>query len=390
MLLAVLLGGCQAAVTPMETASPTPTPARVKLPLARVERGNLSTRVSVSGVVEALPDHLVHVRPLAGGRIEEFLVVEGQQVGRGQLLARLNSEAAQHRLAAAERTQEGAVLGLGPLRAAVAAARADQQRVRAELDLAKANQAREEALFHDQVSAKKDLLAARSQVAVWQAQLRASQAALLKAEADLRSGQGQLAVHDEAIATARSEASFLEARAPISGVVTARSLNVGDFADPATPLLQIGDFSRVQLRLAVPVDLPIQLLRGQRLPVAGRSAQVLSVSPVANRTTNTYSVLLSLDNSDGRFHEGQNVEVALGASEHRGVLIVNSEALVPDPEEPAASMVCLVEDGRLKRVPVKVGVRSQQRVEVSGPLKAGQTVVARGGYGYPDGTLVEP
>jgi multidrug efflux pump subunit AcrA (membrane-fusion protein) len=118
--------------------------------------------------------------------------------------------------------------------------------------------------------------------------------------------------------------------------------------------------------------------------------KVLNVGDVVDAQTNTYPVLLSAANSAGGLREGQTVIVEVPLEKHPGVLVVPTTALVPDPEHAENLMVCQVADHKLKRVAVTVGIQTKGLAEIQGAIQAGSWVVAKGGYGLPDGTQVNP
>jgi multidrug efflux pump subunit AcrA (membrane-fusion protein) len=56
-------------------------------------------RFTAAGYVEPIPPFPIHVSPLVLGRIDEFTITEGQPVKTGQIIAKLNSQEFEKRLA---------------------------------------------------------------------------------------------------------------------------------------------------------------------------------------------------------------------------------------------------------------------------------------------------
>ena len=56
-------------------------------------------RFTAAGYVEPMPPFPIHVSPLVIGRIDEFTITEGQPVEAGQIIAKLNPEEFEKRLA---------------------------------------------------------------------------------------------------------------------------------------------------------------------------------------------------------------------------------------------------------------------------------------------------
>ena len=227
--------------------------------VASVSRGDLVDMLSATGVVEAAQ---TTVAPKVVGRIEAILVDEGEQVGRGQVLARLDATDLRAALAQteAERASAGADVArlatalaqekrASPARIAraqaveaAARARLDEVRAgprpqdirsareavvvaRAERDLAASDLARVRRLFDAGAVAEADLDAARARSEAAEARLRAAQERLDLLEEGARAEQ---------IAAAQAEweatqAALAEAQAAAGQVeVLAHSLEAAE------------------------------------------------------------------------------------------------------------------------------------------------------------------
>lgn len=236
-----------------KTASP------LAVEVASVSRGDLVDTLSATGVVEAAQ---TNVAPKVAGRIEAVLVEEGEQVGQGQVLARLEATGLRAALAQteAERASAGADVArlatalaqekrASPARIAraqaveaAARARLDEVRAgprpqdiqsareavtvaRAERDLAASDLARVRRLFDAGAVAEADLDAARARRQAAEARLRAAQERLDLLEEGAR-GEQIAAAQAEWEAT---QAALAEAQAAAGQVeVLAHSLEAAE------------------------------------------------------------------------------------------------------------------------------------------------------------------
>ncbi|MGA7936208.1 MAG: efflux RND transporter periplasmic adaptor subunit [Kovacikia sp.] len=363
-LLLVLLAGCQK-VSPAE--DPTPTPV-VRLPIVQVQRQNLSNIVTLTGTVNALPDHSVKVSPAVAGKLIAVLVVPGQRIYRGQLIARLDNRQVKDQIAQADAVLQGSI-------SAVAQAQTN-------LTLARNTLARVQMLYNEKIAPQKDLIAAQSQVATSQEQVRSAKAQVAQA----RASRAQVA----------TQLGFAELRSPISGVVARRLLNAGDTVDPVTPVLQVVDLETVVINASLPADssAPIRIQQSARVRSAAQPgvsfpATVTAISPVVDLQSNTLAVQMRCANRQGELKEGQSVTVQITTGMHRGALTVPKTALVPDPEKPGQRLVYRFRSGKISRVPVQTGIEEGGRIEITSGLSSGEEVAASGAYGLPDGTTVE-
>ena len=146
------------------------------------------------------------------GAVVALNVRTGDHVRAGQVLARLESQAA----------DQGVVASGAQARAAAA-----------QLEVARREVLRKRQLF------------ARNYI---------SQAALDQAEAVYRAARAQVSALSAQTGAARSQAGFFVLRAPFDGVVSARSAELGDMAMPGRPLMTLYDPTVLRVTAAVPAS----------------------------------------------------------------------------------------------------------------------------------------
>ena len=203
-------------------------PPPVTVSVQTVGRAPVRRTLLLAGRV--MPESQVQLVSKVAGRIEELAVDSGDEVRRGQAVARVDREL----LAAGRKQAEaGAEVAAAELRAADVAledARADWKRARELFDGGAINeQARDKAKAAlDAAGARRELAASR----VVQARAAADAARVSLEEAELRS--------------------------TIDGTVTRRYLDRGDFLNPGQPLLTVQDLRTVKVTAAVTqADLPL-------------------------------------------------------------------------------------------------------------------------------------
>jgi HlyD family secretion protein len=372
LCLIALLSGCHGTGILVETAHEEvkkEEKAAIKLPAIVATGRDVPRTISIPGVVSALPDHSVKVTPTIAGKLVSVLVVPGQRVSRGQVIAKLND---QH-----------VIEQLDQSKAAVEAAQANASQAKENLDYAKNNRDRQQHLYQAEVGAGKDLILAENQVQTAQAQLNAALAQIKSAKA----------AHDQI----ETERQYTSVHAPIAGVVSNRYLNVGDTADLNSPIVQLVDLQKVVVNAGLPADTTDRVHVGEHATISDIAhpdtvydGKLTVVSPEVDPQSNTIRVQLECLNTDGELREGQTVTVVITSRVDRGAILVPENALVPNPDNPEQEMIYVVADGKAKRLAVSRGTVVDHQVEITGGLKAGQVVLTSGAYGLPDGCLVEP
>ena len=191
-------------------------------------------------------------------------------------------------------------------------------------------------------------------------------------------------------------------KAPISGRTGQIMLRVGSLvraqADPA--LLTINELQPVLVRFTVPEQAFEEMRRrsglDQALPVnivpnVGDSSQKITgtltfIDNAVDRATGTVLLKARVPNADRSLWPGQFVSVGLELSVDQDAITVPSEAVVTTTN---GAFVYVVEEGKAKRVVVKVGRPAGTLVKLDSGLVGGEQVIIEGQNRLQDGAKVE-
>ena len=288
--------------------------------------------------------NVAQVTPLVVGPVIEVAVDDAQIVRKGDLLVRLDDTDARIALAQAEaqlaltmRQVRGLVATDGGLGAQIAARTADQARADAqvaaaqsELDKARLDLDRREALIGSGSVSGEELTFARNAWRSAQANLRAAQAASAQAAANRESASGtrdasramiagttpethpQVLSARAALDQARINLQRTVVRAPVDGVVARRQVQVGQRVQPGQVLMAVvpvasvhvdANFKEVQLAHVRPgqrVELTSDLygkdvtFTGRVVGLGGGTGSAFAVVPAQNATGNWIKVVQRL------------------------------------------------------------------------------------------------
>lgn len=197
------------------------------------------------------------------GKLAEVLVDEGDTVREGQIVARLIDDEYRARVVQA---RAGVALREAELERTLNGARGQERRealaqvreAAAQLEQARADLARREPLARQGHVSSEALDRARNEVAAAEARLRARQerAALIDARArseDIDAARAQLALAKGQLAEAEAFLEKTRVRSPIDGTVLHRFKRTGEGVSdqPPTPIVKVGDLSRLRVRVDV-------------------------------------------------------------------------------------------------------------------------------------------
>jgi membrane fusion protein, multidrug efflux system len=189
------------------------------------------------------------------------------------------------------------------------------------------------------------------------------------------------------IAAQRARIDALVLRAPLDGMVLRRDGEVGEIVGPTDVLFWVGPPTPMQVvaevneeeinRIAVGQK---ALLRSEAFPGQVLRASVSQITPKGDPTRKTFRVYLLLP-ADTRLRIGMSVEANIIFREKQAAIVVPAEAVAGDA-------VQVVNNGRLQRVPVAVGVRGSRNVEIIGDITRGMAVLSPARPDLADGTPV--
>lgn len=322
-----------------------PRATSVEAAVARLD--TLSVNVEAVGSLEA--QARVEVKPEVAGRVTDILFEEGEEVEDGEVLLRL-----------------------------------DQNKLRAELQAARAAVTRAEAEFDNlrrQVERNDSLLAqgAISQQAYddLQTQFASSRAGLEEARANR--------------ALSREDLEDATIRAPFDGRVGAREIDLGDFVSVGAPLFTVVDDDPLEIQFSVPERHLGRLHAGSPVEVTVQSmpgrtfrGEVDFVSPYVEPASRSVALKARIPNPAAELTAGQFANVLL-EMERRPAVVVPEAAILA---RQAGRFVFVAEDGQASLREVETGLRREGMVELRSGVAEGDTVIVAGYQRLSDGSAV--
>jgi multidrug efflux system membrane fusion protein len=338
--LSLLSAGCQQGSAPQGFERP-PAPVTVASAIAR------GVPVYIDAIGKCAPVEVVTIQPQVSGRITAIHFVDGSELKKGQPLFTIDPR---------------------PFEAELAAAEATLAQRRAALDLARIEFARIADLIESRAIARQDYDAKKNAIAVGEAQVQQSEAAIQAARLNLEY---------------TSIASPIDGRAgerlvDVGNVVSANdtSLLVIQRLDPIYAEFTIteSELGRVQRELArgalrVEVRLPEE-------PEAPRSGRITYIATQVEENTGTVMVRATLDNSDRRFWPGRFVKVRLILDTVPGAVLIPAAATQMSANGPFVYVV--QQDSTAELRPVALGQRQDDLIVIQQGVSEGERVVVTG------------
>lgn len=183
-------------------------------------------------------------------------------------------------------------------------------------------------------------------------------------------------------------------RAPISGIVGARYLDVGERASPEKQLFTIFNTEKLYVQIEVSEKNLPEIHVGQRASVfladGGSPAlegTVKLISPYVDPDTRTARVKIQIENKKGRLTPGLFVRVKIITGKSAARILLPEDAVQTDQE--GRLCVYLIRNGRLFMKPIQAGAKQEKRILVLSGIEEGDQVVRQVSGSFRDGMEVE-
>jgi HlyD family secretion protein len=364
--------------------------------------GPLSEEIAADAVLAPMAQ--AAIVPRIAAPIKAETVQRGARVRKGEVLVTLE-----------DRDLRGAALdlqgGLTQAQAAYATATQatipeDVQKAQLDVDQAKANlevakrtaEERQRLLEQGAIAGRDADIAVAAQVQAQAAydttvkHLANVEKTTQKASIDL--AQGQLTSAQGKLQNAEAQVSFASLTSPIDGVVTDRPFYPGETPPSGAPIITVMDTSSLLAKLHIAQGAAQQLKTGgsAELTVPGvedpQQATIALISPALDPGSTTVEVWLKLANPRGRFKVGTPVHVVLRGHTIQNATQVPVGAILP-ADDSSTNVLVVGSDGAAHKKPVKVGMRTTEKVQILSGVSASDMVVTEGGYGLDEGTKVK-
>lgn len=360
-----------------ETSPAAPTAAAPSVSVLVAERKAIAATLTVTGSFAA--GELVLVSPeVEGLAVTEFLVEEGDEVKKGQVLARLSSAQVDIDILKSKAALASKQAAIARAKNQIEQARITEQRSAADLN-------RTKKLRSSGVSSVEQFDQRQADYNLAAAQLDSAQLGLAVAEADLAAEQAHM--EELELRKARTEI-----KAPVDGYVSRRSVQIGGIASATRdPMYTIVADGVVKLIAEVAEsDLP-KVKLGQKAEIAINgmerriAGEVKLISPEVNDKTRIGLVHIRVDDA-ARIPLGSFGRAEIALADAAGVALPLT-AVTFGEDGPT---VQIVKDGRVEVRKVITGLVGTENIEITGGVEPGEQVVARAGTFVRDGDAVTP
>ena len=329
--------------------------------------------VRATGKILVSEDRVASIGPVHEGRLVRLYAGQGSVVKKGQKLADLQSADLDE--AEADYLK------------AVAESENARRTSEAELKLAQQTYDRTKMLYEKTIAAGKALQSAEHDLQVAKATAESS---IASTKAALTSARHRLLIlgltegEINALATRPDFAAVFSLTSPISGIVVERNATVGATVGSDANVFKIVDISSVwidanvfekdvaRVKLGQPVNVAVTAFPGTVF-----TGKVILVSTVMDPDTRSLKVRTEVPNRDARLKPDMFANVEIITDVNRTSISIPQTALLNDG---GRAVVFVAAGSGFEKRSVTTGIQSDDRIEITGGLKAGDKVVTKGNY----------
>lgn len=290
--------------------------------VVEIEPGDVARTISIPGTV--LPNEEVKLYSEVSGRIQSIGFQEGQLVNKGAVLVQVDTD-----ILKAQRSQ-----------------------LKVEADLAIKDEAR-----------KKNLLDAKG-ISLEEYEKSAAQLANIQAQIDLVNVQ-------------ISKATI---RAPFSGRIGLRRVSEGAFISSSTLITTLVQENPIKVEFAVSENYANHVKMGQSIEFKSDNssdtyfANVFAYEPLIDATTRMLTIRAKANNT-GKLMAGTFVSVNYDLGKEQNAYMVPTQSIIPVLK---GQKIFVVRNGKVVEIPVEIGIRTAEKVQIIGDVKAGEKVLVTG------------
>ena len=307
---------------------------KVGVRTAIAELRNLSQETEFLGSFS--PNRVVEVRPQAGGQITQLPFEEGQSVGAGRLMAKIDDEQLRYQIEALQVTLEG---------------------------------------YQNDLVRYENLVKGDATPAV----------NLERTQLSIRATQAQ-------IKQLRKQIANTTVTAPFSGIVTEKMVEKGSVVSVGAPIAKITDISSLKLVVEIPEKDINRFRVGQSIPIetdvypsvrfTGRVSMVAAEGDAAHK----YPIEIKVPNSGkNQLKAGMYGTIANTDKLKSQTLSVPRQAILGSAKQP---QIYVVQNGKAVLKTVEIGTTTNEYYEITKGLKTGDQVITSGQINLQNGTPV--
>ncbi len=237
-------------------------------------------------------------------------------------------------------------------------------------------------IYNDDIKAQVQKSIAQRQL---QVKIKDRQAELLRiggiSQQDYETTTAQIQSIDADLAYSEAQLRKTTIIAPFDGRIGIRNVSLGAVITPATIIATLQQTRILKMDFTIPDQYRDEVIAGKKVTftVSGSldtfSGTISAIESSADAVTRTLKVRALVQNEDHKLVAGSFTNVVIPFENNMNALLIPSQAVIPTDRD---KEVAVIKGGKAKLVTVKIGTRTNDKVEIIQGLIAGDTIITTG------------
>lgn len=326
-------------------------------------------------------------------KVTKVVVENGQYVNEGDTIAVLDDQDIQNSIKTATAQLEVNEKQVNSAEQQLNSTQTSLEKLKINLDDAQRNYDREKALF--------------DAGAVSQSELDASEKALNTSKADYNSGQANIEISKASIESAKASVEAQKVnieklqndlnnvviKAPISGVISEKNVNVGQIINQGAVLAKINDISYVFATIQVPQEKINDIEVGKPADVTLEDNNTVhngtldSIDLSGDSTLRVFNCKIKMENSNKELLPGEYAKVNFSNTENNNKVITIPVSSLAGSE--GDYYVFINDNGVASKVSVDIGDADENNLEITSGVKEGDEIICTNMSSLKDGCKID-
>jgi multidrug efflux pump subunit AcrA (membrane-fusion protein) len=319
-------------------------------------------------------------------------VENGQYVNQGDTIAILDDQDIQNNIKSAQAQLQINEQQVNSAQQQLNSSQASLQKLKILMDDAQRNYDRQKALFAGGAISQSDFETAQKSLNTAKADYNSGEASIETSKASIETSKASLEAQKVTIQKYQSDLANTAIKAPISGVISDKALNLGQMASQGTVLAKVNDIASVYATIQVPQEKISNVKIGQAATVTVEGSDktyngtIQTMDAAADATARVFNCKIKIDNSDKSLLPGIFGKAQLISGEKMEIITVPINALVGSEGNYS---ILINENGKVKKQKVTIGETDENSVEITSGIEDGDQVICTNTGSLQDGDAIE-
>jgi len=311
-------------------------------------------------------------------RVISLSVENGQYVNAGDTIVTLDTQDIENNIKSSESQLKVTEQQLN-------SAQVSLKKLKISLDDANRNYDRQKTLYEKGGISKADFEAAEKT-------LNNAQADYETGNVTIETSKANIEVQKVSIANLQDNLNNAVIKAPISGIISDKSVNIGQMISQGTALAKVNDISSIYGKIQVPQDKISGVKIGQAATVNLEGSDqtyngtIQNIDLSADASARVFNCKVKIDNSDKSLLPGIYGKVELLSNEKIEIITLPINALVGNEGDYS---VFINDNGSAKKQKVTIGETNENNVEIKSGIKDGDEIICSNVSKLQEGDTVE-